>query len=93
MPPVPLKVTVCGDDGSESRMVSVPLFDPDERGSKVTVIVQLELAGIEFPQVFASLKSVSFAPPTVMLVMLIAAALELVTVTGRALDVFTVTVP
>jgi hypothetical protein len=74
-------------------MVSVPLFEPDESGSKVTVMVQLELAGIEFPQVSTSVKSLSLAPPNLMLVMLIAAALELVTVTGRALAVFTVTVP
>jgi hypothetical protein len=50
--PVPLKVTVCGLEGSESEMLTTALWPPTLDGVKVTLRVQLEPVGRLEPQVF-----------------------------------------
>src|ERR1700728_187158 len=40
--PVPLKLTVCGEPGALSTMVSVPVTVPAPAGAKVTVMAQTD---------------------------------------------------
>jgi hypothetical protein len=91
--PAPLRLTLWGERGSESRTVRIALFDPDESAAKLTMMVQLELPGMEPPQLSLSLKSPTFAPLNLVEFKVIAAALALATVMGSGLKLPTVTIP
>ena len=64
--PVPVRLTVCGLPAALSVMVTAPVRVPVAVGLNVTLIVQLEPAESEVPQVVVDAKS----PLVTMLVML-----------------------
>jgi len=55
--PVPLSATVCGDDESESLIVTEPDRAPATVGEKTTLIVQLPPAERPLPQLLLCVKS------------------------------------
>src|SRR5712672_14258 len=74
--PVPVSVAICGLEGSESRILSVPVMGPPADGTKFTVMTQLAPTSNVLGQVL-NLENpvVTFTP-----LMVSAAALLLVTV-------------
>ncbi len=79
--PVPDSVTLCGEVGSASLMVSVALRDAATCGVNVTVMVQLDPPAMDVPQVLVCWKSDALAPPIVIDETATAAEPALVTVT------------
>lgn len=80
--PTPLTETVCGLFPAVSVMVRVAVRLLMLVGLKETLIVQLELAPSDEPQVFVSVKSFGSDPAKAMLEMLTAVLEELARVTG-----------
>src|SRR5713101_7777670 len=65
----PLRATVCGLPGALSVIESVPASFPSARGTKVTVMVQLDPAGRDEPQLSVSLK---FADAAMLVILRVA---------------------
>ena len=80
--PVPVRLAVCGLPLALSVTVKVPERVPLAAGVNVTLMVQLELAASELPQLLVWPKSALLVPVTAMLEMLKAAPPELVSVTA-----------
>lgn len=78
--PVPLRVTFCGEEGSESLMLTAAVREPVAAGKNVTLIVQLVPPANAVPHVFVCGKSLEFVPLIVMLVIETDAAPRFVTV-------------
>lgn len=81
VPPVPLRVNVCGLAPPLSLMDTSALRVPVAVGWNVMVRMQLPPAATELPQLFVSVKSEGFVPPREMPVMLRAVLPTLVSVT------------
>jgi hypothetical protein len=82
--PLPVRVAVCGLPLALSVTVKVAVRVPPAVGLNVTLMVQLELAASELPQLLDWAKSPLLVPVTAMLEMLSAAPPEFVSVTGWA---------
>lgn len=93
-PPVPDRAAFCGLPVALSVTEIAAERAPVANGLNVTLIVQLDEAASEVPQVLVSAKSLAFVPVTAMLVMVNAVVPSLVRVTVlTALLTPTVTVP
>ncbi len=80
--PVPERLAVCGLFVALSVTANVALRVPVAAGVKVTLMVQLEFAASETPQLLVWAKLVVFGPLMAMLLMLNATLCELVSVTA-----------
>jgi len=86
--PVPDRLAVCGLFEALSVTVSVALRAPVAAGVKVTLMVQLELAASELPQLFVCAKSALLVPVKAILEIVSPELVELESV--RACDALVV---
>ena len=79
--PVPLRVKPCGDRSPLSTIVTAAICAPRVKGLNVPLIVQFAPAARLVPQVLLKLNEDAFVPVTLMLLMVIATAPVLESVT------------
>jgi len=82
--PVPVSVADCGDPVALSATEIAALKLPADPGVKVTVMVHVDPAASELPQLFVCPKLLAFVPVTEMLVMVSAAVPGFDSVMGKA---------